>query len=115
VGNGVLGAYGQEVKPEDDVEAVKRKVEKEVERHSYRWEWHEDGSISVTHIVPRKCCSYFVFYGQTDTSIVIRKHIASGKATFYGNLTSAYGRSKHHNATEPPFLGNDGGVSLCFK
>jgi hypothetical protein len=24
-------------------------------------------------------------------------------------LTSAYGRSRHHGATQPPYLGNDGG------
>lgn len=46
---------------------------------------------------------------------VIRKHIPSGRTTFFGNLTSAYGRSKHHFATEPPFLGNDGGVSQAFS
>ncbi|TVY20316.1 Clavaminate synthase-like protein [Lachnellula arida] len=34
---------------------------------------------------------------------------ATGLTTFFGNLTSAYGRSKHHGATEPPFLGDDGG------
>jgi hypothetical protein len=93
VGNGVIGAYGQEVKPDDDIETVKMKVEKEVERHSYRWEWHEDGSISVTHIVPRKCILAFTYAvcGLSDNCAVIRKLIPSGKATFFGNLTSAYG------------------------
>lgn len=53
-GNGVLGAYGQQVLPEDDEETIRRKVEAEVSRHSHRWEWHEDGSLSITHIVPCK-------------------------------------------------------------
>lgn len=44
----------------DDEETVRRKVEKEVQRHSYRWEWHEDGSLSVTHIVPRRFFFSFV-------------------------------------------------------
>lgn len=40
---------------------------------------------------------------------VIRKHNATGLTTWFGNLTSAWGRSRHHGATKPPFLGDDGG------
>ncbi|KAJ5893243.1 Clavaminate synthase-like protein [Penicillium taxi] len=90
-GASVLSAYGAEVLPGDDAETVKQKVEHEVRRHSNRFEWHEDGSLSVTHVVP-----------------IIRIHTDTGLTTWFGNLTSAYGRSKHHGATEPPFLGNDG-------
>ena len=39
---------------------------------------------------------------------VIRKHELLGLTTFFGNLTSAYGRSKHYRATEAPYLGTDG-------
>ncbi|GAM42489.1 hypothetical protein TCE0_044r16517 [Talaromyces pinophilus] len=90
-GTSLFDAYGQHVLPTDDPETVRQKVEAEVRRHSNRFEWHDDGSISVTHIVP-----------------VIRKHKSTGRTTFFGNVTSAYGRSKYHGATEPPYLGDDG-------
>ncbi|KAF2115382.1 hypothetical protein BDV96DRAFT_687324 [Lophiotrema nucula] len=90
-GTSVLGAYGQNVRPKDDDATVRIKVEKEVRRHSERFEWHDDGSLSVTHIVP-----------------IIRKHVETGFTTWFGNLTSAYGRSRHHGATQPPYLGDDG-------
>lgn len=51
-GTSVLGAYGQHVQPGDDAVTRKSKIEQEVRRHSERLEWHEDGSLSVTHIVP---------------------------------------------------------------
>ncbi|KAK1988191.1 hypothetical protein LZ30DRAFT_578727 [Colletotrichum cereale] len=81
-GTSVRGAYGQEVTDEDTDEVARRKIEDEVRRHSHRFEWHEDGSISVTHIVP-------------------------GATVFFGNVTSAWGRSRHHGATRPPFRGDD--------
>jgi hypothetical protein len=43
-----------------------------------------------------------------DLGIVIRKHERLGLTTFFGNLTSAWGRSKYYKATEPPYLGSDG-------
>lgn len=39
---------------------------------------------------------------------MIRKHKSTGRTTFFGNVTSAYGRSKYHGATAPPYLGDDG-------
>ncbi|CZR57569.1 uncharacterized protein PAC_07458 [Phialocephala subalpina] len=90
-GASVTAAYGSEIRLGDEEEVV-RKIEREVERHSWKYEWHEDGGLSVTHVVP-----------------LIRKHLESGKTTFFGNLTSAYGRSKYYGATKPPFLGDDGG------
>jgi alpha-ketoglutarate-dependent taurine dioxygenase len=90
-GTSVRGAYGQHVTDDDDEETAKRKVEAEVRRHSDRFEWHEDGSLSVTHIVP-----------------AIRIHNPTGAAVFFGNLASAWGRSKHHGAVRPPFRGDDG-------
>ncbi|KAK6215883.1 asparagine-linked glycosylation protein [Pestalotiopsis sp. IQ-011] len=51
-GTSVLGAYGQHVKPGDDAATSRSKIEQEVRRHSNRFEWHGDGSLSVTHIVP---------------------------------------------------------------
>jgi hypothetical protein len=53
-GTSIIGAYGQHVNPGDDNETIRKKVEMEVRRHSDRFEWHEDGSMSVTHIVPSK-------------------------------------------------------------
>jgi hypothetical protein len=53
-GTSVRGAYGQHVTDNDDEETSRRKIETEVMRHSNRFEWHEDGSLSVTHIVPGK-------------------------------------------------------------
>ncbi|KXH47397.1 hypothetical protein CSIM01_05334 [Colletotrichum simmondsii] len=82
-GTSVRGAYGQEVRDEDDEATARRKIEAEVRRHSNRFEWHDDGSLSVTHIVP-------------------------GATVFFGNVTSAWGRSRHHGATRPPFRGDDG-------
>ncbi|KAI1399827.1 Clavaminate synthase-like protein [Hypoxylon fuscum] len=89
-GTSVIGAYGQHVKPGDDKGTIRKKIEQEVRRHSDRFEWHEDGSLSVTHIVP-----------------IIRKHNDTGLTTWFGNLTSAWGRSKHHGATDPPYRGDD--------
>lgn len=56
-GTSVRGAYGQEVTDEDDETTARSKIEAEVRRHSNRFEWHDDGSISVTHIVPGKATS----------------------------------------------------------
>lgn len=53
-GASILDAYGQHVEEGDDEETFKAKVEAEVKRHSELFEWHEDGSLSVTHIVPSK-------------------------------------------------------------
>ncbi|OTB00537.1 hypothetical protein M426DRAFT_234859 [Hypoxylon sp. CI-4A] len=89
-GTSVIGAYGQHVKPGDDKETIRVKIEEEVRRHSDRFEWHDDGSLSVTHVVP-----------------IIRKHNDTGLKTWFGNVTSAWGRSKHHGATEPPYRGDD--------
>ncbi|KAI5862032.1 Clavaminate synthase-like protein [Durotheca rogersii] len=90
-GTSVIGAYGQHVKPGDDKETTRRKIEEEVRRHSNRFQWHEDGSLSVTHIVP-----------------IIRIHNDTGLTTWFGNLTSAWGRSTYHGATEFPYRGDDG-------
>ncbi|OHF01000.1 hypothetical protein CORC01_03828 [Colletotrichum orchidophilum] len=90
-GTSVRGAYGQEVRDEDDEATARSKIEAEVRRHSNRFEWHEDGSLSVTHIVP-----------------AIRIHDPTGATVFFGNVTSAWGRSRHHGATRPPFRGDDG-------
>lgn len=38
---------------------------------------------------------------------MIRIHQATGLATWFGNVTSAWGRSTHHGATEPPYRGDD--------
>lgn len=51
-GTSVRGAYGQHVTDNDDKETARQKIEVEVRRHSERFEWHEDGSLSVTHVVP---------------------------------------------------------------
>lgn len=51
-GASIFAAYGQHVKDGDNEETIKRKVEDEVRRHSNDFEWHEDGSLSVTHVVP---------------------------------------------------------------
>ncbi|KAF6835561.1 taurine catabolism dioxygenase [Colletotrichum plurivorum] len=90
-GTSVRGAYGQEITDEDDEATARRKIEAEVRRHSERFEWHEDGSLSVTHIVP-----------------AIRIHDPTEATVFFGNVTSAWGRSRHHGATRPPFRGDDG-------
>ncbi|KAF0330735.1 Clavaminate synthase-like protein [Colletotrichum asianum] len=90
-GTSVRGAYGQEVTDGDDEETARRKIEAEVRRHSDRFEWHDDGSLSVTHIVP-----------------TIRIHNPTESTVFFGNVTSAWGRSRHHGATRPPFRGDDG-------
>ncbi|KAK2049498.1 Clavaminate synthase-like protein [Colletotrichum somersetense] len=87
----VRGAYGQDVTDEDTDEMARNKTENEVRRHSHRFEWHEDGSISVAHIVP-----------------AIRIHDPTGVTVFFGNVTSAWARSRHHGATRPPFRGDDG-------
>ncbi|KAJ3548031.1 hypothetical protein NM208_g1207 [Fusarium decemcellulare] len=90
-GTSVRGAYGQHVTDEDDEETARQKIEVEVRRHSERFEWHEDGSLSVTHVVP-----------------AIRLYEPAGATVFFGNITSAWGRSRHHGATRPPFRGDDG-------
>ncbi|KAH9894626.1 hypothetical protein F4778DRAFT_283318 [Xylariomycetidae sp. FL2044] len=90
-GTSVFDAYGQHIKPGDDSATIREKIEAEVRRHSDRFEWHEDGSLSVTHVVP-----------------IIRKHEKTGLTTWFGNLTSAWGRSRHHGATQYPYLGDDG-------
>ncbi|KPM38724.1 hypothetical protein AK830_g7842 [Neonectria ditissima] len=90
-GTSVFGAYGQHVLPTDDDTTARLKIEDEVRRHSNVFEWNEDGSLTVTHTTP-----------------LIRIHKETGLATWFGNVTSAWGRSTHHGATEPPFKGDDG-------
>ncbi|KAL2848187.1 hypothetical protein BJY01DRAFT_262763 [Aspergillus pseudoustus] len=90
-GNSIRGAYGEHVTDEDDGETFRRKVEAEIRRHSERFEWHDDGSLSVTHVVP-----------------AIRIHNPTGLKVFFGNITSAWGRSRYHGATRHPFRGDDG-------
>lgn len=51
-GASVLSAYGRDVRPGDDAETARRKIERQVRRHSDDFEWHDDGSLSVTHVVP---------------------------------------------------------------
>jgi len=51
-GTSVYGAYGQHVLPTDDEESARKKVEEEVRRHSNDFEWHNDGSLTVTHVTP---------------------------------------------------------------
>lgn len=51
-GASFIDAYGQDVSPGDDKITVRRKVEEQVKRHSHDFEWHGDGSLSVTHVVP---------------------------------------------------------------
>ncbi|KAK1590411.1 uncharacterized protein LY79DRAFT_515888 [Colletotrichum navitas] len=99
-GTSVRGAYGQEVTDEDTEEVARRKVENEVRRHSDRFEWREDGSISVTHIIP--------FKKNSAGPPAIRIHDPTGATVLFGDVTSAWGRSRHHGATRPPFRGDDG-------
>ncbi|KAH6871419.1 hypothetical protein B0T10DRAFT_568331 [Thelonectria olida] len=89
-GTSVFGAYGQHVLPTDGESVARHKIEEEVERHSNVFEWNEDGSLTVTHTTP-----------------LIRIHKDTGLPTWFGNVTSAWGRSTHHGATEPPFRGDD--------
>jgi hypothetical protein len=89
-GASIFAAYGQHVKEGDSEETIKSKVEREVRRHSDNFQWHDDGSLSVTHVVP-----------------IIRRHVETGFTTWFGNLTSAYGRARHHGATQPPYRGDD--------
>ncbi|KAF7557798.1 hypothetical protein G7Z17_g406 [Cylindrodendrum hubeiense] len=89
-GTSVFGAYGQHVLPTDDESTARQKIEEEVRRHSNVFEWNEDGSLTVTHTTP-----------------LIRIHKETGLATWFGNVTSAWGRSTHHGATEPPYRGDD--------
>lgn len=53
-GASVFAAYGQHVEEGDDESTVRVKIEAEVKRHSERFEWHDDGGLSVTHVVPSK-------------------------------------------------------------
>lgn len=84
-GASVFAAYGQHVEARDNESTIRAKIENEVRRHSKTFELHDDGSLSMTHVVP-----------------IVRKHLPTG------NLTSVYGRSRHHGAAEPPFCGDDG-------
>jgi hypothetical protein len=109
-GTSVLGAYGQHVQPGDDAATVRSKIEGEVRRHSNKFEWHEDGSLSVTHIVPSKAFSADIGILRASVltfKVVIRIHTDTGLTTWFGNLTSAWGRSKYHGATDPPYRGDD--------
>lgn len=53
-GASVLDAYGQQVQPDDDEATAREKIEAEIRAHSHDFEWHDDGSLSVTHVVPSK-------------------------------------------------------------
>jgi alpha-ketoglutarate-dependent taurine dioxygenase len=55
-GASILAAYGQHVNEKDSEETFRAKVEQEIRRHSDIFEWHDDGSLSVTHIVPSRFC-----------------------------------------------------------
>ncbi|KAL4938457.1 hypothetical protein BDV06DRAFT_231878 [Aspergillus oleicola] len=90
-GNSICCAYGEHVDDDDDAETFRSKIETEIRRHSNDFTWHKDGSLSVTHVVP-----------------AIRLHNPTGAAIFFGNIPSAWGRSRYHGATREPFRGDDG-------
>ena len=90
-GASIRSAYGQHVTDDDNEQTFRQKVEAEIRRHSKTFEWHEDGSLSVTHVVP-----------------AIRIHEPTGAKVFFGTITSAWGRSRYHGATRFPFRGDDG-------
>ncbi|KAK2053409.1 hypothetical protein LY76DRAFT_639037 [Colletotrichum caudatum] len=92
-GTSVRGTYGQDVTDEDTDEMARIKVEDEALDAIVTGSsgTKTAASISVTHVVP-----------------AIRIHDPTGAAVFFGNVTSAWGRSRHHGATRPPFRGDDG-------
>lgn len=51
-GASIREAYGAHIQDEDDQHTARQKIEAEVKRHSNNFEWHDDGSLSVTHVVP---------------------------------------------------------------
>jgi hypothetical protein len=51
-GASVFAAYGELVQDGDDEATIKTKIEEAVRKHSKSFEWHEDGSLSVEHVVP---------------------------------------------------------------
>ncbi|CAH0053819.1 unnamed protein product [Clonostachys solani] len=107
-GTSVYGAYGQNVLPSDDEKTARAKIEEEVRRHSNVFEWNEDGSLTVTHTTPCMCCmDKHRERNANSMDTVIRIHKETGLTTWFGNVTSAWGRSTHHGATEPPFRGDD--------
>lgn len=65
-GASVFAAYGQHVQDGDDEGTIRAEIEKEVRRHSELFEWHEDGSLSVTHIVPSKSNTAVSAVNSTD-------------------------------------------------
>lgn len=90
---------------------MRNKVEEQVRRHSHDFQWHDDGSLSVTHVVPSTKSPLFRKprgSRANSATTVIRKHEDYGLTTWFGNLTSAWGRSRHHGATQPPYRGDDG-------
>ncbi|KAG7115421.1 hypothetical protein HYQ45_011970 [Verticillium longisporum] len=94
LGTSVFGASGQQVLPTDDEETARRKIEDEIRRHSNVFEWNDDGSLTVTRQLT-----------------LIRIHKETGLTTCFGNVTSAWGRSTHRGATEPPFRGDDNSIT----
>lgn len=73
-GTSVRGAYGQHVTDDDDEETARRKVEVEVRRHSELFEWHDDGSLSVTHIVPGRPAHVADYYHLQSQELIYRSH-----------------------------------------
>lgn len=59
-GTSIFGAYGQHILSMDDEKTIKEKIEREIRRHSNNFEWHEDGSLTVTHTVPSKSMYQFL-------------------------------------------------------
>jgi hypothetical protein len=58
-GASVFAAYGQLIEDGDSEETIREKIEEAVRKHSDAFEWHEDGSLSVEHVVPSSS-SYLV-------------------------------------------------------
>lgn len=108
-GTSVFGAYGQHVLPCEDEKTARGKIEAEVRRHSNEFEWNDDGSLTVMHRTP---CKHYIRLNSVLSAegvlLVIRIHNPTRLPTWFGNVTSAWGRSKHHGATEHPFRGDDG-------
>ncbi|KAL5001089.1 hypothetical protein BDV10DRAFT_182651 [Aspergillus recurvatus] len=80
-GNSISRAYGAHVTDHDEEELFRRKVEREVRRHSACFEWHEDGSLSVTHVVPADTTGLHALPSSAAMMAPTIRHRSSGTGT----------------------------------
>ncbi|OGE55068.1 hypothetical protein PENARI_c005G10441 [Penicillium arizonense] len=84
-------AFGRHIEPQDDMETMKSKAEKEIVRLTPHYWWRDGDQLEVHQFVP-----------------AVRRHPITGLPVWFNSLAGRYGTALDRGATDPPYIGDDG-------